>query len=266
MMYFVFDHQAQPLPRSDGGVVGCFAFLLKIFIGESSENFHRFRVQAFDKRHHIVVTVRQLFSVRRVTSRTPLHVFRPHISFRNRQMPQQIAQSKLGRCVGPLDLVRRNTTPHAHSALPHLAKIMKEWADRPYLHDPPLKPNSSDNHSVSSSCAFHSSHSLSDTNVSTSISISTQQPNGICDTPKALRAWAPRSPKTSMNNSEASLATMWASVKCGPLLTKTNSFTIRRTSFDEAVVDPRSLANWRICERLSNRLGTRCTRNQCGPI
>jgi len=67
---------------------------------------------------------------------------------------------------------------------------MKEWADRPYLHDPPVKPNSSGNHSVSSSCAFHSSHSLSDTNVSTTISISTQQPNGICDTPKALRAWA----------------------------------------------------------------------------
>src|ERR1700723_4574296 len=166
MMYLVFDHQAQPLPRSDGGIIRCFAFLPKIFIGESSENFHRFSVQAFDKRHHIVVTVRQLFSVCRVTSRTPLQVFRPHISFRYRQMPQQIAQSKLGRCVGPIDLVWRNTTRPPHSALPHVAKIMKEWADRPYLHDPPVKPNRSDNHSVSSSCAFHSSHSRSDTNVS----------------------------------------------------------------------------------------------------
>jgi len=26
---------------------------------------------------------------------------------------------------------------------------------------------------------------------------------------------------------------------------------------DEAIVDPGSLANWRICERVSNRLGTR---------
>ena len=51
------------------------------------------------------------------------------------------------------------------------------------------------------------------------------------DTPKALRAWAPRSSKTSMNNSEAPFATTWGSVKCGPLLTKTKSFTIRRRSF-----------------------------------
>src|SRR5580704_4056759 len=221
MMYFVFDHQAQPLPRSDGGVVGCFAFLLKIFIGESSENFHRFRVQAFDKRHHIVVTVGQLFSVRRVTSRTPLHVFRPHISFRNRQMPQQIAESKLGRCVGPIDLVRRNTTRHAHSALPHIAKIMKEWADRPYLHAPPVKPNSSDDHSVSSSCAYHSSH----------FTFRYKCLHHHLDLNAATKGNLRHAQGAARNNSEAPLATMWASVKCGRPLTKTNSFTIRRTSF-----------------------------------
>jgi hypothetical protein len=33
-----------------------------------------------------------------------------------------------------------------------------------------------------------------------------------------------------MGSSEAPLATMWACVKCGPLLTKTKSFSIRRRS------------------------------------
>ena len=28
LMYLVFDHQAQPLPRGDGRIIGCFAFLL----------------------------------------------------------------------------------------------------------------------------------------------------------------------------------------------------------------------------------------------
>src|SRR5689334_8572938 len=77
------------------------------------------------------------------------------------------------------------------------------------------------------SALFHSSHSPSDTNVSTTISISTQQPNGICATPNELRACVPRSPKTSRNNSEAPLATTCGSVKSGVLFTSTTSFTMR---------------------------------------
>jgi len=69
---------------------------------------------------------------------------------------------------------------------------------------------------LSSACAFHSSHAPSDTNASTTIiDPQTQQTKWESATPRPRRCapWGPRSSKTSMNNSEAPLATMWASVK-----------------------------------------------------
>jgi len=56
-------------------------------------------------------------------------------------------------------------------------------------------------------CALHTWHSLSEkSETSTIISISTQEPNGICAAPNALRECAPRSPKISRKSSEAPLA------------------------------------------------------------
>src|SRR5271155_2196252 len=63
--------------------------------------------------------------------------------------------------------------------------------------------------------------------VSAISSISTHDPKGTCATPKAVRACAPPSPKTSISNSEAPLATRCCSVKPGALLTSTINFTIR---------------------------------------
>src|SRR5437868_11418559 len=67
----------------------------------------------------------------------------------------------------------------------------------------------------SPTCVLHTWHSLSESETSTIISISTQEPNGICAAPNALRACAPRSPKTSRKSSEAPLATSCGSVKPG---------------------------------------------------
>src|SRR5689334_9483777 len=50
---------------------------------------------------------------------------------------------------------------------------------------------------------LHTWHSPSESETSTIISISTQEPNGICAAPNALRVCAPRSPKTSRKSSEA---------------------------------------------------------------
>jgi len=72
-----------------------------------------------------------------------------------------------------------------------------------------------------------------DTNVSTTISISTSNQNGSCDRRTRSAHEAPSlSPKTSMNNPEAASRDHGVSVKCGPLLTKTNGFTIRRSYSD----------------------------------
>src|SRR5262249_19925590 len=79
--------------------------------------------------------------------------------------------------------------------------------------------------------ALHTWHSLSECETSTIISISTHEPNGICVAPKAVRACAPRSPKTSKRSSEAPLATSCGSVKPGALFTSTSSLTICLTLF-----------------------------------
>src|SRR5574343_450419 len=61
-------------------------------------------------------------------------------------------------------------------------------------------------------------------------SISTQAPSGICATPKALRAWAPRSaPNTATISSEAPLVTRCCSVKLPVLFTRLISLTMRLT-------------------------------------
>src|SRR5262249_13901063 len=81
------------------------------------------------------------------------------------------------------------------------------------------------------SCPSEQCGMVSPQKVSTTISISRQAPNGICATPKALRACAPRSPKISRKNSDAPFATTCGSVKCGALFTSTWSFTIRLILF-----------------------------------
>ena len=58
-------------------------------------------------------------------------------------------------------------------------------------------------------------------------SISTHAPSGICATPKALRACAPLSPKTSASSSEQPLVTRCCSVNSGVLLTRLMTLTMR---------------------------------------
>ncbi len=70
-------------------------------------------------------------------------------------------------------------------------------------------------------CVFQSTSAIS--------SISTQAPRGIWATPKALRAWAPRSPKSWPSSSLAPLVTRCCSVKSAVEFTSDMSLTMRRT-------------------------------------
>ena len=88
VMDFVFGHEAKPFPGGDSRIVGSFAFALEVFVGELRENFHRLRMQAFDKGHHVFVAVGEFLAVSGVARGTALHVFGPHVALRDGEMPQ----------------------------------------------------------------------------------------------------------------------------------------------------------------------------------
>jgi len=86
-MDFVFDHQAQPFPFCNLSAVGRLALGLQIFVGELSKDLHGFHVQAFHESDDVFIAVREFFAVSRVAARSPAYCFRPHESFRYRDMP-----------------------------------------------------------------------------------------------------------------------------------------------------------------------------------
>jgi len=127
VMNFMLWHEAEPFPRGDGGVVGSLTFTLKVFVGETRENFHRFGMQAFDEGHHVFITVSEFFAVSCVTGGSALHVFGPHVTLGYGEMPKDVAERELSGRVGPIDFVRRDAARDAHGTLANISTIVQEW-------------------------------------------------------------------------------------------------------------------------------------------
>src|SRR4029077_2197297 len=119
----MLGHESEPFPDSDGRVVWCLAFALKILVGQLRENLHRFGVHSFEEGHYIFVSVGEFFAVRGVAGGPALHVFAPHITFRYGKMPQDVAEGELSRRMSPVDFVRRDAARYAHGAFANISKV-----------------------------------------------------------------------------------------------------------------------------------------------
>jgi len=133
-MNLVFGHRTQPLPHRDLHSSRILTFFLEVAVGKPCKDFHRFGVQSFHQREHIVLSAGELLAMLRVTANVPLNILREHESFRDRDMPQQIAQCEFTGRITPIHLVRWHTPRHPHRALPHIPKIVQKRLYRPYLH------------------------------------------------------------------------------------------------------------------------------------
>src|SRR5208282_2179565 len=76
---------------------------------------------------HIFVTVSEFFAVSGVTSGTALHIFGPHVAFRDGEVAQDVAESEFAGSVGPIDFVGRDAARHAHGSLANVSEIVQKW-------------------------------------------------------------------------------------------------------------------------------------------
>src|SRR5260221_2910870 len=65
----------------------------------------------------------------------PLQIFSPHMTFSNRDVPQQIAECEFPRRVAPVQLVGRNATGHPHGAFADIPEIVKKRFDSLNFHE-----------------------------------------------------------------------------------------------------------------------------------
>jgi hypothetical protein len=55
-----------------------------------------------------------------------LNIFRPHVAFGYRQMAKQITKREFSRCVGPINLVGRDTSRDPERALARITEILQK--------------------------------------------------------------------------------------------------------------------------------------------
>ena len=134
MMDFVFEHEAEPLPGGDGGVVGSLTFALEVGVGEAREDFDRFGVETLHEGENVFETVGEIFFVRGVAGGTALHGFGPHVTLGDGDVAQKIAERELSWYVGPIDFIGRDAARHAQGTLAYIFKIFRKWLDGDDFH------------------------------------------------------------------------------------------------------------------------------------
>src|ERR1700757_5144224 len=134
-MDFVFHHQSQPFPPGDFGVVRRLALALKVLVAELREDFHGLGVQSLHESGDVFIGACQLFSMSGVSAWPTAHRLRPNPALCYGKVTQQIAEGEFARCARPIDFLRGNAARHAHGALAHIAKVMKEWLNGAYFHE-----------------------------------------------------------------------------------------------------------------------------------
>src|SRR5260221_412975 len=76
----------------------------------------------------------QFLAVALVLAWLPLQILSPHITFSNRDVPQQVAEREFPRRVAPVQLVCRNAAGHPHGAFADIPEIAQKRLDGLNLH------------------------------------------------------------------------------------------------------------------------------------
>ena len=126
----VLDHRPEPFPGRHGDAGRGLDSALEARIPRFLEDLDRLRMHLIKIPEDLLVAVRQLTSVARISARQALNVLREHVSLRGPQVPDEVSEGEFALGGGPFEAVRRDAFDDPAGAFADILEIGEESVHR----------------------------------------------------------------------------------------------------------------------------------------